>query len=97
MYVMIISKMFDICVLSELSEALEETFALHFRKKLGFSVKIFQTHSSSVYVSYFKKYKEGREREVMIKNINFFYLVSRLSNILFKTKNLSKLNNLDLN
>ena len=90
-----ISKMFDICVLSELSEALEETFALHFRKKLGFSVKIFQTHSSSVYVSYFKKYKEGRE--VMIKNINFFYLVSRLSNILFKTKNRSKLNNLDLN
>ena len=90
-----ISKMFDICVLSELSEALEETFALHFRKKLGFSVKIFQTHSSSVYVSYFKKYKEGREREVMIKNINFF--LSSLSNILFKTKNLSKLNNLDLN
>ena len=70
--------MFDICVLSELSEALEETFALHFRKKLGFSVKIFQTHSSSVYVSYFKKYKEGREREVMIKNIIFFYVVSRI-------------------
>ena len=94
-----ISKMFDICVLSELSElseALEETVALHFRKKLGFSVKIFQTHSSSVYVSYFKKYKEGREREVMIKNIKNFFL-SSLSNIIFKTKNRSTLNNLDLN
>ena len=48
MYLIRISNIYDIDVLNEAFEQL---------KKLGFSVKISQTHSSSVYCSYLKKYK----------------------------------------